>query len=65
MNAEEKFSEPIKANDVVATAHTQGLLLTFGYEEDLHVQVVVKREQALGLAKDILNVIYNMGIKID
>lgn len=65
MNAEEKYPELLRANEVVATAHTQGLLLTFTYDEDLHMQVVVKRDHALGLARDILSVIYNMGIKLD
>ena len=64
-NNREKPMEIMKASDVVATAHAQGLLVTFSYEEDRHVQVVMSRELALRMARDILNVMYNMGMKVE
>jgi len=65
MNPEEKSNEIIRADDVKATAHAQGLLITFSYSDDLHVQAIVSKDSALGLARDILNVIYSKGIKVD
>lgn len=58
-------TERIKADDVVATAHSQGLLITFNYDENRHLQAVVGKDQALRLARDILSVMYNMGMKVD
>lgn len=60
-----RHPERVRADDAVATAHTRGLLITFNHDDDQHLQVVVSKDQALALARDILNVIYNMGIKVD
>jgi len=65
MNPEQKPNEIIRADDVRVTAHALGLLITFNYSDDLHVQAIVSKDRALGLARDILNVIYSKGIKMD
>ena len=61
----EDQSGTIKVDSVVATAHAQGLLITFSHGADEHMQALISKDLALALARDILNVMYNMGLKTD